>query len=104
MQLNSAQKNHDKIRALSPYPGAYCKVEIGGEIKRLKIKSSNVCLGLKGDPASILSQNKELVIGCSDGALSLVDVQLEGKKLMTSCDFLKGIHQKISFSPSASSL
>jgi len=107
MEINwkdSAQKNHNKIRALSPYPGAYCKVKIGEEIKRLKIKSSFICSDLKGDPASILSQNKELVIACCEGALSLGEVQLEGKKLMTAGDFLKGIHQKISFSLSNSSL
>ena len=107
MEINwndSAQKNHNKIRALSPYPGAYCRVKIGDEVKRLKIKSSSVLLGLKRDPSSILSQNKELVIACSEGALSLGDVQLEGKKIMTAGDFLKGIHQKISFSLPASSL
>jgi methionyl-tRNA formyltransferase len=79
-------------------------VKIGEEIKRLKIKSSFICSDLKGDPASILSQNKELVIACCEGALSLGEVQLEGKKLMTAGDFLKGIHQKISFSLSNSSL
>ncbi|MCX6989799.1 MAG: methionyl-tRNA formyltransferase [Chlamydiae bacterium] len=107
MEINwndSAQKNHDKIRALSPYPGAYCKVKIGDEFKRLKIKSSFVRLDLKGDPGSILSLNRELIIACSQGSLSLGDVQLEGKKMMTASDFLKGIHQKISFSLPDSSL
>ena len=95
---DTAQKNHNKIRALSPYPGAYCKVMIGNEVKRLKIKSSLVSLDQKGGVGSILSQNQELVIACSEGALSLGEVQLEGKKMMMAGDFLKGIHQKISFS------
>ena len=94
---DSAQRNHDKIRALSPYPGAYCRVMIGGEVKRLKIKSSLLCLNRNGDPGVVLSQNKELVVACSEGALSLGDVQLEGKKIMAAADFLKGVSQKISF-------
>lgn len=94
---DSAKKNHDKIRAFSPYPGAWCKIKVGNDIKRLKIKSSLALSELKGDPGAILKQNKELIVACSEGGLNLVEVQLEGKKAMSAGDFLKGMQQSISF-------
>lgn len=92
-----AKKIHDKIRALSPTPSAWCKVKIGEELKRLKVKSSSVVSGVDTMPGSMISINKEIVIACSKGALRLIEVQLEGKKSMIASDFLKGIHQEISF-------
>ena len=35
----SANEIHNQIRALSPRPGAYCMVDVGGEMKRLTISS-----------------------------------------------------------------
>lgn len=94
---DSAKKNHDKIRALSPHPGAWCKIKVGNDVKRLKIKSSLALSDRKGEPGAILSQNKELIVACSEGALSLIEVQLEGKKAMSACDLLKGMQQAFSF-------
>jgi len=92
-----AKKIHDKIRALSPTPSAWSKVKIGDDVKRLKVKSSSVVSGVEAKAGSIISLNKEIVIACSEGALRLIEVQLEGKKSMFAGDFLKGIHQEINF-------
>jgi methionyl-tRNA formyltransferase len=74
-----------KIRAFNPWPGAFMK--IGG--RNLKIFSASI-LDLRGDPGEILRSEKELVIAAGKGALSLGDVQLEGKRRMSASEFLRG--------------
>ena len=36
------------------------------------------------------------IIACGEGALQLIQVQLEGKKAMSAQDCLRGIHQSVS--------
>lgn len=91
---------HNRIRALSPQPGAWCRVSLGAEEKRLKIKRSAPLLEKRGEPGEILvfDAKQGLQIACGKGALALLEVQLEGKKTMKIEDFIKGIHTSISFS------
>ncbi|MFI5334349.1 MAG: methionyl-tRNA formyltransferase [Chlamydiales bacterium] len=94
-----AEKIHNQIRALSPIPGAWCEIEMGGEKKRLKIKRSRVILGVSGAPGTVLSSGKEeLIIVCGRDGLSLLEVQLEGKKSMPARDFLRGMHAPLHLS------
>lgn len=86
-----ARAIHNRIRALSPKPGAWCPVYLQGQEKRLKIKRSILRKELSGKPGHILSQDKkQLVIACGEGALQILEVQLEGKKVMNVGDFLRG--------------
>lgn len=86
----SAQQIHNKIRALSPQPGAWCHILIGDQIKRLKIKKS-LASSLSGQVGENLSLNQEeWIIACQTGSLSLLEVQLEGKKAMPIKEFLQG--------------
>ncbi len=94
-----AQDLHNRIRALSPAPGAWCTLWVGSEAKRLKIKRSAPILEKKGQPGEILvfDAKEGLQIACGQGALALLEVQLEGKKTMKTEDFIKGVHCSISF-------
>jgi methionyl-tRNA formyltransferase len=74
-----------KIRAFNPWPAAF--MEIDGQ--NLKIFSASV-VNLTGEPGEILRSEKELVIAAGKGALSLGDVQLEGKRRMSASEFLRG--------------
>ncbi len=74
-----------KIRAFNPWPGAFTKIER----QALKIFSGSV-VGLSGEPGKILRSEKELVIAAGKGALSLGEVQLEGKRRMNAMEFLRG--------------
>lgn len=89
----SATQLHNLIRALSPAPGAWCWVDIGGEKKRLKIKKAKVFKaskkGLPGE--TIVFTKREWVVACGEGALSLLEVQLEGKKSMPLEAFVCGL-------------
>jgi methionyl-tRNA formyltransferase len=89
---------HNQIRALSPFPGAWCQVLLGGQIKRLKVKRSHVEPHLSGPPGTPLQFTPEAcLIACGEGALRLLEVQLEGKKAMSAQDFVRGIHQPLQF-------
>jgi methionyl-tRNA formyltransferase len=86
----SAEQIHNQIRALSPQPGAWCRVQVGKEMKRLKIKKS-MLVDLEGVPKTNLVFNKrEWIVACGKRALSLLEVQLEGKKSLLIKDFLSG--------------
>lgn len=85
-----AKALHNKVRGVSPHPGAWCEVELRGQRKRLKILKTAVTAE-KGTPGKILRWNQDgIVIGCGDGALQLVTIQLEGKKETSGGEFVKG--------------
>ena len=81
----SAEAIERKIRAYNPWPGAFMKVD--GQ--SLKIFSASI-VDLNGNPGEILRSDKELVIAARKGAISLGEVQLEGKRRMTAAEFLRG--------------
>ena len=88
----SAENIHNQVRGLSPFPGAFCFVEVHGETKRLGIKRTKKILDRSGKPGGTLSfDKKEWIVACGQGALSLLEIQLEGKNLLSIEDFLRGI-------------
>jgi methionyl-tRNA formyltransferase len=83
-----------KVRAYNPWPGAFTEFND----RKLKIFSAAIVdpstsfrTGLRGKPGEILRKDKEFVIAASDGALSLREVQLEGKRRMGAAEFLRGL-------------
>lgn len=79
------------IRGLNPWPSAYTFLE--GKILKLW---KAVAVEGKGEPGSVIEVNSEsFKIACRKGALEIFEVQLEGKKRMTSGDFLKGTEIKV---------
>lgn len=90
----SAQELHNLIRGVNPYPGAWCYVDVKGEKKRLKINLSKIVSCEKSLPGTLLnphSSKGNLIIATGDQALELLDVQLEGKKRMSSEELCRGI-------------
>jgi methionyl-tRNA formyltransferase len=63
-------------------------IEANG-MRNLKIYSATI-VALRGTPGEILDSEKEFVVAAGKGALSLGDVQLEGKRRMTATEFLRG--------------
>ncbi len=74
-----------EIRAYNPWPGAFTELEN----QKLKIFSAAI-VDLRGKPGEILRRDTEFVIAASDGALSLTEIQLEGKRRMRAAEFLRG--------------
>ena len=81
----SAEAIERKIRAYNPWPGAFMKVDT----QNLKIFSASV-VELSGNPGEILRSEKELMIAAGKDALSLGEIQLEGKRRMSAAEFLRG--------------
>lgn len=75
------------IRGLNSWPSAY--TEYKG--KQLKIWRAEVLPHIDGEPGRIAKVTKDAVIVCTGkGALSLLEIQLEGKKRMSTKEFLLG--------------
>ncbi len=91
----SATEIHNQVRGLTPNPGAFCWVEVRGQQKRLKIKKTrpfkNFDSAEKVKAGTLLPFPSQLVVACGEGAIELLDVQLEGKKAMAADQFLRGI-------------
>jgi methionyl-tRNA formyltransferase len=93
----SASHIHNQIRALSPAPCAWCQIKIGSEIKRLKIGKARVVQAEKATAGTLLSfGNAGWIVACGEGALELLEVQLEGKKAMSARDCARGISLPLS--------
>ena len=85
-----------KIRAFNPWPGAFTILrDEAGRERKLKIFSAKVVPAEKAAPGEVLSAPDSLTIAASDGALSLGEVQLEGKRRMSASEFLRGYNAPV---------
>jgi methionyl-tRNA formyltransferase len=79
-----------KIRAFNPWPGTFTIVaDASNKPRNLKIFSTSI-VDLSGKPGEILRRDKELVVAAGKRALSLNEVQLEGKRRMSGEEFARG--------------
>jgi methionyl-tRNA formyltransferase len=82
----AAQTIHNRVRGLSPWPGAYSFLD-GSLIKVLETK---VIEG-SGEPGALHEQGRNgLIVSTGNGMLSIVRLQPEGKKPMSAPEFLHG--------------
>jgi methionyl-tRNA formyltransferase len=79
-----------KVRAFTPWPGAYTFFEVGGARRMLKIWEAEP-VEAQGRPGETMAaQRGEWIVGCGRGALRLLIVQPEGGKRMTAQQYLSG--------------
>lgn len=83
-----ASQLHNLIRGLSPWPVAYTTLDG----KLLKVHRARLAPDWSGgrEAAGVLLDDRRLVVGCGEGALELLEVQLEGARRMDAGDFLRG--------------
>lgn len=82
----TAVEIHNRVRGLTPWPGAFGKLE--GKI--VKIIESEVSAG-SGEPGTFYQENdNKLIVGAGSGRLRILSIQPEGKKPMTAAEFLRG--------------
>lgn len=80
---------YNLIRGLSPYPTAFCQFQ-GKTLKIYQATIENTAPNT--EPGTILSDHKTyLKFSCTDGLISVLELQLEGKKKMKVDEFLRGI-------------
>jgi methionyl-tRNA formyltransferase len=82
----SAEEISNFIRGMNPWPGAYGFIE-GERIKILKAVSLN-----ENGEAGIINRvsKDELVVGADKGSISILEIQPQGKPVMTVRAFLQG--------------
>ncbi|KZL00067.1 Methionyl-tRNA formyltransferase [Pseudovibrio sp. Ad5] len=86
-----AEQVHNHIRGLSPFPGAWCEMDLGGKnSERVKILRSSVAEGAGAAGEVLVVDETTLTIACGSGAIKLVQVQRAGKKAMSADEFLRG--------------
>lgn len=87
---HSSRAIRNLIRGLSPQPGAYSKLDN----KIFKIFSAELTsIPSNSEPGVLLIQNKKLYVNTSDNLLELTEVQPEGKRKLTSLEFINGINK-----------
>lgn len=78
------------IRGMAPYPGAWTEIE-GKVVKLYNVKKSEA--GSKGEAGRLATDNKSfLLIYTSDGAVEVLELQMEGKKRMATTELLRGFN------------
>lgn len=109
---NGKTKNiYNLIRGLSPYPGAFTELVKDGKVLQMKIYRSVKITGegyqdmlsqnglSSAVPGTVLSDGKTyLAITTADGAISVTELQLAGKKKMAVGDFLIGFREPQTYS------
>tara|TARA_A100001011_G_scaffold375001_1_gene436078 strand:+ start:936 stop:1841 length:906 start_codon:yes stop_codon:yes gene_type:complete len=85
---DEAKKVVAKINALHPNPGAWFEYS-GSRIKIIKAKEVNG----SGEPGKIIDKN--LTVACSKNAIEILELKKEGKKTLSTSDFLRGYNIKI---------
>ena len=104
---------YNLIRGLSPYPAAFTELVKEDKALQMKIYKTIKVVGEEFDamlagnglasaaPGTVLSDGKNyLAITTADGALSVTELQLAGKKRMPVKDFLIGFRDPQSYSTS----
>lgn len=87
---------HDQIRALSPRPGAWCWIEVGGERRRMKILKSRVVRegNFSSDRGKIFVSGEGRV-STGEGEVEWLKIQPEGKREMGFSEWVRGVKGEI---------
>lgn len=87
-----AQAIHNLVRGVNPHPGAWCYVLAKGERKLLKVWTTRVLNQQQGVRGQIQSCNDQgMQVCCGEGSLLIKELQLEGKRIMTPSELLRGV-------------
>lgn len=73
------------VRAFRPSPGARSRLE-GHEVKIWGAQAEDA----RGDPGTVLTASKGIVVACGDGALRITELQRAGGKRVSAEEFVRG--------------
>jgi len=76
-----------QVRGMNPWPGAFTSYH--GKMMKIWMEKP---VQSNGTPGEIIGVTKDsFTVACKEGALEVLEVQLEGKKRMSAHDFLLGV-------------
>jgi methionyl-tRNA formyltransferase len=82
-----AREIHDQIRGLSPFPGAWCEMELAGKRERVKLLKSKREEAV-AEPGALIGPG--LTIACGTDAVKIMRLQRAGKQPVDADEFLRG--------------
>ena len=88
-----AERIHNLVRGLSPYPAAWTTLMDGGtEVGAVKVFETRIVKSHVGNiPGEIIIEGDTLTVGCGNGeAIEILSLQAPGKRRMPTPDFLRG--------------
>lgn len=86
--LKSAAELDRLVRGMNPWPSAYTYYKG----KQLKVWRAEPVANGDGKPGEVTAVSKDFIqVACGDGELRIFELQLEGKKRMSTHDFLLGV-------------
>jgi methionyl-tRNA formyltransferase len=81
----------NRVRGLTPWPGAFTHLPDDGQPRLLKILSAEVEPQFSGQPGVVVRADKTgLVVACGQQSLRILQLQLEGGRRMSASEFLAG--------------
>jgi methionyl-tRNA formyltransferase len=84
----SAEQIRNFVRGLSPYPAAWANLDINGQkFENVKVYKVEAVSGNR------LAVSGEIRVPCGDGEVSILELQVPGKKRMDAKAFMNGIHR-----------
>lgn len=78
---------HNFVRGLSPWPAAWTTLD-GNQLKIIRSRAETRSQTLP--PGTVIVEDNELKVACTGGNLIVEEVQLAGRKRMSTGDFLRG--------------
>lgn len=89
----SAQEIYNQFRGLTPWPGIWTTTDevmpMLGETKRIKLLNIKPTK-IKTEDLRFKIHSQELFVACSDFYIEVIEMQIEGSKVMSAKDFING--------------
>ena len=88
----AAAKIDFQIRAMQPWPGAFCECQVTGrQATRLVIRGATpLQMPTSAMPGVVIEASHELLVATGDGVLRIDRVQAAGKREMTTAEYCRG--------------
>jgi len=84
-----AREVHDRVRGLSPAPGAWFEVASEGRRERIKLLRTALLSHAPQAPAGTILDD-DLAVACGEGGVRMLKVQRAGRKPMAASEFRRG--------------
>lgn len=97
----TAKEIYDFVRGLSPYPGAWTTLQAEGERDLIMkiFRTEKTARSAEGyTPGSFVEERGTLYVATADRLLEIKELQITGKKRMTTRDFLNGFKKITAYS------
>lgn len=88
---DSSENIHNLIRGLSPFPAAWTSIKENKKILKIYKTKNNYTNTLKDyQPGIIIFNDNSILASTKDGFIEILELQIQGKRKMTSFEFING--------------